>query len=1086
MSTAIKKLQDHIQSFNFEKIFIQELGWDKFNHRETILNFENFSLKFQGVAEKRGFAVVKCVLPAKFPLQDKDVRFKIEKEVTKLFHEHLLILCDSTEGTQFWLWTKKERGASLKIREVKANSFGTNQAIAEKLYGLTINLSEEQNLNLNKISNRVQQNFDVEKVTKVFFDRFQKEHTAFLKFIKGIQSVAHREWYASLMLNRLMFVYFIQKRGFLDNDINYLRNRLERLPSLFGKNKFHSFYRSFLIKLFHEGLGASKRTPELEFIIGKVPYFNGGLFEIHEIEKDYDITIEDEAFDKIFKFFDSYSWHLNDTGMSSDKSINPDVIGYIFEKYINQKDLGAYYTKEDITDYISISTIAIQLIENTILSCKKNDVAIDWIWSELRRNPEKYIHDEVKKDISRKFDLGAKSNSFIQDFGLSKETFDELIRRKERYESLIKDIKSKEVFSCNDLVAWNVDIQSFLTDIITKSDSADFISILWTEMNSLKILDPTCGSGAFLFAALRTLEDHYQACINKMHDFLFDESYENFILKNKDLASNFSRVLAEVGRHPSRRYFVLKKIVLGNLFGVDVMKEAVEICKLRLFLELVAHVNSYDEIEPLPDLDFNIRSGNALVGYRSFQEVKDSLSQDKYGQLRILSETENKMLIDAEEDAEVVARAMATFRYMQEQYGINSELFHKEKLTLSKQINNVRKKITKILYNSNKSYRQYEFENWFESHNPFHWIIDFYGILNDGGFDVIIGNPPYKQNSEIKNYKFDHFLTAECGNIYAVIMERCFQLGKENSSVGVIVPVSSISTDGYSSLQALLKSRISFLSSFNDRPSKLFDGLEHIRLTIHLLFSRENVTPEVYTTGYKKWFSEERDHLFKTISYVKNDVKFFENSIPKLQSKVELGITKKLFAQKKRLNSFMIKQSNFSIKYTRKVGHFLQIQDFVPTIIDSKGRVRPPSEIKEIFFPTDVQSKVALAVLNSSLFFWFYSISSDCRNLNRREIDNFLIDLELLANSTSGVNLVKLVNALMIDFQKNSEMRTSNYKQHGKMTIQCIFPRKSKQIIDDIDRELGLFLGLTQDEIEFIINFDIKFRLGVSDDEKEY
>jgi hypothetical protein len=74
-------------------------------------------------------------------------------------------------------------------------------------------------------------------------------------------------------------------------------------------------------------------------------------------------------------------------------------------------------------------------------------------------------------------------------------------------------------------------------------------------------------------------------------------------------------VLAEVGRHPSRRYYIYKAIILHNLFGVDIMAEAVEICKLRLFLKLVSQVERGAELEPLPDMDFNIRCGNTLVGY---------------------------------------------------------------------------------------------------------------------------------------------------------------------------------------------------------------------------------------------------------------------------------------------------------------------------------------------------------------------------------------------------------------------------------------------------------------------------------------
>src|ERR1019366_2627121 len=93
----------------------------------------------------------------------------------------------------------------------------------------------------------------------------------------------------------------------------------------------------------------------------------------------------------------------------------------------------------------------------------------------------------------------------------------------------------------------------------------------------------------------------------------------------------FTEVLARVDAHPNRRYFVLKSIILNNLYAVDIMEEAVEICKLRLFLKLAAQVEpdaGQDNIgiEPLPDIDFNIRAGNTLVGYATYDEVKKAVT----------------------------------------------------------------------------------------------------------------------------------------------------------------------------------------------------------------------------------------------------------------------------------------------------------------------------------------------------------------------------------------------------------------------------------------------------------------------------
>src|SRR5207247_4740785 len=127
---------------------------------------------------------------------------------------------------------------------------------------------------------------------------------------------------------RLMFVYFIQKKGFLDGDRKYLGTKLLLMQERNGKDKFLSFYRHFLLRLFHEGLGQQSRSHELDALLGKVPYLNGGLFEVHELEQQNpDIEIPDQAFERIFDFFDAYQWHLDERPLRADNEINPDVLG---------------------------------------------------------------------------------------------------------------------------------------------------------------------------------------------------------------------------------------------------------------------------------------------------------------------------------------------------------------------------------------------------------------------------------------------------------------------------------------------------------------------------------------------------------------------------------------------------------------------------------------------------------------------------------------------------------------------------------------------------------------------------------------
>lgn len=202
--------------------------------------------------------------------------------------------------------------------------------------------------------------FDVEKVTKKFFEQFKLQHTALLDISLGIQGIdneADRRWYASIVLNRLMFVYFLQRKGFINNgETLYLQNKLKEIQQR-GKDLFYS---QFLLALFFEGFGTpyDKRDINIQSLIGDIKYLNRGLFLQHNIERKYpNITISDAGFEQIFDLFSRYSWNLNDTPEDKENEINPAILGYIFEKYINQKAFGAYYTRPEITEYLCDRTI---------------------------------------------------------------------------------------------------------------------------------------------------------------------------------------------------------------------------------------------------------------------------------------------------------------------------------------------------------------------------------------------------------------------------------------------------------------------------------------------------------------------------------------------------------------------------------------------------------------------------------------------------------------------------------------------------------------------------------------------------------
>ena len=120
------------------------------------------------------------------------------------------------------------------------------------------------------------------------------------------------------------------------------------------------------------------------------------------------------------------------------------------------------------------------------------------------------------------------------------------------------------------------------------------------------------------------------------------------------------------------------------------------------------------------------------------------------------------------------------------------------------------------------------YAKWRKSHQPFHWFVEFYGIMHNGGFDVIIGNPPYVEYIRIrKEYQVKGFETEDCGNLYALITERSIGLLNRHTYFGFIVPVSLTAAQRMAALQDYLfrNSEFLWLSNFALRPAALFPGV---------------------------------------------------------------------------------------------------------------------------------------------------------------------------------------------------------------------------------------------------------------------
>jgi hypothetical protein len=569
--------------------------------------------------------------------------------------------------------------------------------------------------------------------------------------------------------------------------------------------------------------------------VGNIKYLNGGLFLPHPLECKYDIEIKDKAFELILDFFEDYSWNLDDRPGEKDNRINPDVLGHIFEKYTNQKALGAYYTKPEITEYICEKTI--------------NKLILERLNSQL---PAKY----------------------------------------------------KAFTTINDLLT-NLDkrLCRFLIDIDDQGNDRGII-------NNLAILDPACGSGAFLVAAIKTLTHIYRN-VQIAIEWEGDSGLKKWLKEQKD-------------SHSSLEYFFKKRIITNNLYGVDIVNEATEIARLRLFLDLVASAKNINELNLLPNIDFNIMLGNSLIGLtkvdsNGFDEVKLTRKAKIRGAKQKTADLQ--MSLVAIDNYNRYTTIIDNKNQLIQQY--KQLPFEQQKSSLASKGQNLFNKIIELHKESETQLNELVLNKFIEAKlagklktelelnhidrlKPFHWGYHFDKVLERGGFDVIITNPPWNifkpeakeffarhnelvtknkmdikvfekekekllQNPEVAKawleyqnqypYVSAYYRSAEeyknqisivngkkAGtdiNLYKLFLERSFNLLREGGECGIVLPSGIYHDLGTKQLREMLFSQTTVTGLFClENRREVFEGVHRSYKIVVLTFTKGGKTTE--------------------------------------------------------------------------------------------------------------------------------------------------------------------------------------------------------------------------------------------------
>ena len=844
--------EKHLSAFDFARLFVDVLGWNRApaegNWQADVAGETAFTRRT--VAELGGVVAIQIVVDGGWP--DEQQRMRVWKHVAHAHAENLLIFTDkqTTASQSQWYWVKRDKHPETGKPRLTArrHDYFRGQPVdlfASKLQAMVVELSEldaSGRLPVLEAARRIAAALDVEKTTKKFFTAYQQQHLELLKHIHGIDNERDKRWYASVLLNRLMFVWFLQKKGFLHDQkglqsFDYLRWQLVKSEQR-GPNRF---FGEFLNALFFEAFAKPEadRSKEAKALTGQIPYLNGGLFLHHKLELDADhtprvgttLTVADAAFKGIFELFASFTWHLDDTPGGDADEINPDVLGYIFEKYINQKAFGAYYTRPEITGYLA----------------------------------ERSIHQMILERV---------------------------------YEPAVPELKLKEVKF------------DTVSDLLARMDSRTALKLVNKVLPSITILDPAVGSGAFLVAALKCLINVYYAVVGRAGMGASAE-LENWL---KSIQKD----------HPSVGYYIKRRIVTDNLHGVDIMEEACEIAKLRLFLAMVSSVRKVEDLEPLPNIDFNILPGNSLVGLMRVDQVEFN---QKNTQMGLFSEVKPRPFAEL-----LIAknRKLDTYRHSAEQLGKHVNLRElRDGIDVEmRDANGVMNELLRDQFE--KAQVRFEEATWdatkmqlgkpkkrpvetrdIQAQTPFHWGYVFDDIVQRrGGFDIILANPPWegfkpqakeyfspfsesisKKNMSIKAFEaeqerllldaniragwlayqsqFPHISayfrsseqypyqsavvagkkTGSDINLYKLFTERCFSLLRDGGHCGIVIPNGLYKDLGTTGLRNMLfdHTQVDALISLSNEKF-IFEEVHHSFGLLFLTFTKGGKTDSLRAT----------------------------------------------------------------------------------------------------------------------------------------------------------------------------------------------------------------------------------------------
>lgn len=676
--------------------------------------------------------------------------------------------------------------------------------------------------------------FSVEKLSKAFFDEYTLhyekfiEHlnkTAFKKSVFNGQEKNIRD-FTKKLLGRIVFLYFVQKKGWLGaTDTTYKDGLIDFMKQLFKlSGGDETFYSNWLTVLFFETLNKERDNDDFKLPNGKkvkVPFLNGGLFDKEEHD-EHIITFKPKLFHNpdfedtilteknittsrgFLDFLNAFNFTVyEDSPDDHTVAVDPEMLGHIFENLLeDNKDKGAFYTPKDIVHYMCQESLTEYL--TTHLSKEYT------VYRQIDREQiEIFGNDTRKGQLKMMEQLGDKA--------LNRDDVTYIVKQ--------KDISQ-----------------------LTKAQLKRIDQLL----DTVKICDPAIGSGAFPMGLLQ----------------------EVFAIKE---------VIAYELKLEWNPAEVKESVIQNSIYGVDIEKGAVDIARLRFWLSLVV-----DEEKPraLPNLDYKIVVGDSLLSKFGNEiieidwERKSSVGKaDVFVQnvQRILQEIADKQKKYFNPASKNKKKLSAEIRDLKIELLINQLSFNKEKYSNS----NIVKSDSGFGLSSKEIKRNTEIQSQMsnfsgiiselkalkkEAEKPFvhfDWKLDFPEVLNpyltngDGGFDIIIANPPYigqKGNKSLFEPLSDDPNFEKKMDYWYFFLHKSYSLTKVSGVNTFITPNYWITTQGGKKLRKRMVENYSIVEYINFNENAIFEAGVHTNIFV----LKKNAPPNtnIKCTIYQNKYSE--------------------------------------------------------------------------------------------------------------------------------------------------------------------------------------------------------------------------------------